>query len=139
MKNKKRSGISLLELVVALGILLIIAVPLGNMFFFSTRTNVQVHNFTMASLTAQLVIEEFTGISREQFENRFGHDLASGINFPLPPRHDWNGFDVYINFEPHNEHDVLVHLTVDVSSIGGEQHFVSHDTIINIAPQGLFF
>ena len=62
MKNyKHRAGVTLLELIVAMGILTIASTSVLAMLFSSVQANVNAHRITVATFNAQQGVEEFVG------------------------------------------------------------------------------
>jgi len=61
IRNKKTAGLTLLELIVAMAILVLASLPILSMLLASVQSNAQSHRITMASIIAQQAMEEFVG------------------------------------------------------------------------------
>ena len=89
MKNRK--GVTLLELILAIGILAIVSVPIFGLLAQSTRLNAEAHRFTIATFVAQQNMEELVG-----------RDEAYLINRQAAPPNliTYNGFHIGISVDP---------------------------------------
>ena len=87
---KRESGVTLLELILAMGILLIIMVPMFNIFYVSTRNNVIAYRIKTATLIAQQHMEEFVGLNQDEV----GDWLTFRYGVPSPPT-DGTGIGSY--------------------------------------------
>jgi type II secretory pathway pseudopilin PulG len=61
LKNKRKSGLTLLELIVAVGILLVASVAMFNLFHFGLTQSHEAHRRNMAGIEAQLQMERLVG------------------------------------------------------------------------------
>ncbi len=63
MRNQRtrRAGVTLMELVIAMGLLAIVAAPILGMYMASTRMSALSYKITVASLFAQRCMEELVG------------------------------------------------------------------------------
>ena len=166
MKNKKTAAVTLIELIIAITILIIIIVPLASMFITSTRTNVWARDITIASLTAQLFVEENIGLTDENIFERFSYWAyaveidgntynalqetyyeeftdAEGNPYSVPhPLNGaiqlsyWNGFHVTAVYTPQPNQRWLIELRVYVRHEEGGNVLASHTVILNTGPGG---
>lgn len=65
--NKKTAGMTLIEILVALGLLALITAPILGVYVMGTRISAASYEATIASYTAQQCMEEFVGLSEEEF------------------------------------------------------------------------
>lgn len=69
---KYKKGVTLLELIIAMGVLIVVAVPILVLMFQSVRLNADAHRLTMATFAAQQRIEEFVGLNLEEISHELG-------------------------------------------------------------------
>ena len=60
--KKTDGGITLLELIIAITVLITVMVPMFNVFYHSSRNNVLAYHIKTAQLIAQQSLEEFVGL-----------------------------------------------------------------------------
>ena len=125
--GKRRSGVSLLELLLAVGILLIAIAPIFGLYTASLRANALAHRVTIATLTAQLRIEEFVGLTAGEV----AAEDESGW---------FNGFYVRVAVADVYSMPALREVTVYVyeSEEPGASQLVSQSNIINVMPGGFY-
>ncbi|MCL1994868.1 MAG: prepilin-type N-terminal cleavage/methylation domain-containing protein [Defluviitaleaceae bacterium] len=153
MKNKKRAGVTLLELILAISVLLIIIVPLGNIFLASNRINAFAQDVTIASLTAQMFVEENIGLTIGELEARFYPFLTiapdpSKNNIELMDgviEKEWNGFLIEGIYTQRYYNDPvigyiarpLVDLVVNVRANAEGSILAQHQVVLNTGHRGL--
>jgi len=62
----KRSGVTLTELIIAMAIFAMVTVPIISMFTYSTRLSAAAYKMTMASIIAQMKMEELIGLDDDE-------------------------------------------------------------------------
>lgn len=148
MKHKKRKGVTLLELMVAVAILSMAVIPVMAMLVGSVRANMQSHRITIAIFIAQQAVEEFVGRTWEGDTGLSSHSW----NTPLPEAAgNLGNFYVVSTYRrntpstpiaaPHPLHSTnLMEVTVhvyDSASPATRSLLARHSHIINIQPGGL--
>lgn len=78
MNTKKRKGVTLLELMIALAILTVSSMPIMHMIGTSVRVNAEAHRATMASLAATSGMEYLIG--RQWAGDLNGFFNSAGVN-----------------------------------------------------------
>jgi len=106
--GKKTKGLTLVEIIIAMAVLIIVTAPIIGMFVMGTRISVTSYKMNIASFTAQMSIEELMGLDREEIEDEI--DLDNGII-----KH-YNGFHVKLEIAE-REHEnkeqlILIRATV---------------------------
>ena len=76
--NRKTKGFTLLELIIAMAVLLIVMVPMFNIFFYSSRNNALAYHIKTATLIAQQRIEEFVGLKVDFEVTSVGYGVLLG-------------------------------------------------------------
>lgn len=121
---KNRAGVTLLELIIAIGILAIVTAPIFTLLFSSVRLNAQAHRVTMATFTAQQRMEELVG-------REWDDDLIN---------ENWNLQELYHGFFVSVAHDgdddlPLLSVTVRVYEHSTSvSPLVQLTNILNVAP-----
>ena len=126
MKNKKRSGFTLLELILAVTLLIIVFVPITGIIAHSIRVNVQTHIVTAATMAAHLRMEELVGLNATEISNLNNHITTR------------NGLTVRLSTSPHPDHSALWIVEVFVYNLD-DVFILSHENHINVADGGFSF
>ncbi|MCL2816471.1 MAG: prepilin-type N-terminal cleavage/methylation domain-containing protein [Oscillospiraceae bacterium] len=98
MKNKlnksKKSGVTLTELIIAMAIFAMVTAPIIGMFTYSTRLSASAYKMTMASIIAQMKMEELIGLTDAELtaeltierkeEGIFFYEIAEGSPTGFP-------------------------------------------------------
>jgi prepilin-type N-terminal cleavage/methylation domain-containing protein len=125
MQGKAKKGFTLLELIIAIGVLAIATIPIYNMFMTSTRFNAQSHKLTIATFTAQLRMEELVGLNFEELEK--------AIPDPTDKK-PFNGFLVQAVYDEYDggTYDSLYEITITVYEDDGTTVIYTEKNIINV-------
>lgn len=122
--NKQKSGFSLLELLVAISLLMVITVPILGMFVTSTRIASASYKTTIASLTAQMRVEELVGLTRDELDGKIssGDDVETNYGF-------WVTVDIDFDYEGFTQ---LAEATVSVFDTDKASLLSTHTAVIYV-------
>lgn len=127
-KAKKNAGMTLTEVIIAVALLLIITGPILGVYVFSARANAILHRNTTASYTAQLLMEEYVGLTKTELESK-------------PTISTYNGFEIGVAKE---EIDIgtglssgLWKIIIDVYEIDTRKHLCTYENYINVNEGGV--
>ena len=136
LKKKKTNGVTLLELIVAMGILSVAAASILAMMFSSVQSNADSHRITIATLNAQQAVEEFIG---RPWEGDLMH-FPWGTPMPADPVTAGSlNFWVVSTYSTENLPPGLVEITVTIfdsaaDAVDGTRRLSNHSYIINTNP-----
>lgn len=95
-ENKKTAGMTLVELLIAIGVLVVVTAPILGLYVMGTRISAASYKLTSASCTAQLRMEELVGLTERELR-------GGAIENPLTlDNYDYNGFRVIAVVEFNN-------------------------------------
>ena len=138
-KKKTSSAFTLLELIIAIGIMAVVTIPIYGLFVTGVRVNAQAHRNTVAALTAQQKLEEYVGLNFDEIKLRLDPPDADG-NPPSPKEFEnENGFDLKVSYEifhKKNNEVVLIKLTVDVYTLNTATSIYKQSDILNVISGG---
>jgi prepilin-type N-terminal cleavage/methylation domain-containing protein len=129
MKNKKKSGLSLLELAIAVAIITIAALPILGLYRTSISLNVQGHKITAATFIAQLEMEQLIGLGWSEIESRT--TLIAGTTTPATTP---DGYVVVLQRHPRVASSSLVHVVVTVFDLDGTSLLCKQENYIYVGP-----
>jgi Tfp pilus assembly protein PilE len=127
--DKKRAGLSLIELVIAVSILVIATVPVYNVFVTATRINATTHKTSIAIFTAQLYIEECVGLK----------DTPAELQAKVPARGvmnaNYNGYNLRAErFDAGYADLVGIRVTVYEGAVGSSNVLATQEDYIYVRP-----
>ncbi|MCL1935113.1 MAG: prepilin-type N-terminal cleavage/methylation domain-containing protein [Defluviitaleaceae bacterium] len=152
---KKKLGISLIELVIAIAIFMVVSVPIYAVYEMTVRQSRLAHRLNTATITARLQLEELMGrtwqsnpIQPMDLINGPGGGFTSdggwiNIGWGMP-RHQ-NGFIISVTKDPNFDitQSPLLHVVINVheniEDYTRNNVFVSIESIINVARRGILF
>ncbi|WP_404988475.1 type IV pilus modification PilV family protein [Clostridium culturomicium] len=105
MKNKKKKGFSLLEIVVSLGLIALFIIPMGNMVLGTVKINKAAEDKQQASAVLQETVEQIKSL--EEFPKEIGKpkSLSNGAILKLQGV-DADGKTKYLVEKPNNEYGI---------------------------------
>jgi prepilin-type N-terminal cleavage/methylation domain-containing protein len=78
--KRKSAGYSLVELMVAMGIIAVVSAPIFMLYQFGTRMAATAHRQTIAAILAQQRIEELIGLPLDELEDAYANEAAYPYN-----------------------------------------------------------
>ncbi len=121
----RRAGVTLMELVIAIGLLAIVAAPILGMYATANRLSALAYKRTVASLFAERCMEEMVGQN------------YAGITAYAAEEHTELLFTATVEVvEPAEVADVLYRVNVTVTETGTGNVLCSHEDILNVAANG---
>jgi type II secretory pathway pseudopilin PulG len=80
VQQRKSAGYSLVELMVAIGVLAAVTAPIIMLYQFGTRMAVAANRQTIAAILAQQRIEELIGLRRDELEAAYANEALYPYN-----------------------------------------------------------
>jgi type II secretory pathway pseudopilin PulG len=152
LQKKSTAGVTLLELILAVTILLIVFVPITSMFVTSSTEGARARKLTIATFIAQQKIEELVGLNWAELigldwdEKNINTTTAEVLSNPALSRLNVNDENFFVDIEvsersAHSVGDMdlplLITVKVTIKDYDGTTVLISQENILNVVDGGV--